>query len=109
MPSASAGQSAVEYSKDKEALRRAEKVSAGGGDSSQSQMRQAAGKTFYLREGVWTDSEFKAEDKLPVVTVKFASDEYFNLIKQEPKLADCFALDKRVVVVWKGKVYRIEE
>ena len=72
-------------------------------------MRQAAGKTFYLRDGVWTDSEFNADAKLPVVTLKFGSDEYFNLIGQEPKLAECFALDKRVVVVWNGKLYRVEE
>jgi len=108
MPSSAAGQSAVEFSKEKEALRTADKVSSGGG-STGNQMRQAAGKTFYLRDGIWTDSEFKAEDKLPVVTLKFASDEYFNLIGQEPKLAECFALDKRVTVVWKGKVYRVEE
>jgi hypothetical protein len=67
------------------------------------------GKTFYLLDGVWTDSEFKTESKLPVVTLKFASDEYFNLVGQEPKLAECFALGRRVVVVWKGKVYRVEE
>ncbi len=108
-PSSVAGRGAVEYSKGKEALRLAETVSIGASDSTASQMRQAAGRTFYLRDGVWTDSEFKAEDKLPVVTLKFASDEYFNLIGQEPKLADCFALDKRVVVVWKGKVYRVKE
>lgn len=108
MPKATSGRSAVEFSKEKEALSRADKVSSGG-SSTESQMRQVAGKTFYLRDGVWTDSEFKAEDKLPVVTLKFASDDYFKLIGQEPKLADCFALDKRVVVVWKGKVYRTEE
>jgi Ca-activated chloride channel homolog len=106
---ASAGRSAVEFSKDKEALRRAEKVVVTEDSKAEKGMRQVAGKTFYLREGVWTDSEFKPEDKLPVTTLKFASDEYFNLIGQEPKLAECFALDKRVVVVWKGKVYRVEE
>ena len=31
------------------------------------------------------------------------------VLAQEPKLADFFALGKRVMVVWKGKVYRIEE
>jgi hypothetical protein len=72
-------------------------------------MRQIAGKTFYFRDGVWTDSEYKAEAKLPVVTLKFASDEYFNLVGQDPKLADFLALGQRVVVVWKGKVYRVEE
>ena len=105
-PMEPAGRQAVEFSKEKEELRRADKVTdnkAGSG------MRQAAGKTFYLRDGVWTDSEFNADAKLPVVTLKFGSDEYFNLIGQEPKLAECFALDKRVVVVWNGKLYRVEE
>ena len=71
--------------------------------------RNVAGKNFYLRDGVWNDSEFKAEAKLPVVKLKFASDEYFNLIGKEPKLAEYFALGQRVVVVWKGNVYQVEE
>jgi len=100
----------VAFSKDKEELAKAEKLSTGTRTSgSAGQIRQVAGKTFYLRDEVWTDSEFKAEAKLPVVKLKFASDEYFNLIGQEPKLAECFALGQRVVVVWKGKVYQVEE
>ncbi len=110
VPAAVAGSDAVAFSKDKEELRQAEKLAKPSSSMSQmSQMRQVAGKTFYLRDGVWTDSEFKAEAKLPVVTLKFASDEYFDLTGQEPKLAECFALGQRVVVVWKGKVYRVEE
>ena len=101
------GQDAVAASKQKEELRKADKVPVA--DPAGGQMRQAAGKIFYLRDGVWTDSEFKADAKLPVVALKFSGDEYFNLIGQEPKLADCFALGKRVVVVWKGKIYRVDE
>ncbi len=102
-----AGRDAVTFSKEKEELLKADKVTPNS--PSANQIRQVAGKTFYLRDGVWTDSEFKAEDKLPVVTLKFASDDYFNLTEREPKLAECFALGQRVVVVWKGKVYRVEE
>jgi Ca-activated chloride channel homolog len=110
IPSGVAGSDAVAFSKDKEELAKAEKLSTGTRTSgSAGQIRQVAGKTFYLRDEVWTDSEFKAEAKLPVVKLKFASDEYFNLIGQEPKLAECFALGQRVVVVWKGKVYQVEE
>ncbi|MGH9766369.1 MAG: VIT and vWA domain-containing protein [Blastocatellia bacterium] len=108
-PKPVAGEEAVAFSKSKEALRRADKVASNSSELSSNQVRQVAGKTFYLRDGVWTDSEFKAEAKLPVVTLKFASDEYFNLTGQEPKIAECFALGQRVVVVWKGKVYRVEE
>jgi Ca-activated chloride channel family protein len=109
LPSGVAGSDAVAFSRDKEELRKAEKLAnVTRSSDSASQIRQVAGKTFYLRDGVWTDSEFKAEAKLSVVKLKFASDEYFDLIGQEPKLAECFALGQRVVVVWKGKVYQVE-
>jgi Ca-activated chloride channel homolog len=110
VPPSVAGSDAVAFSRDKEALSKAETVTVLTRSSdSASQIRQVAGKTFYLRDGVWTDSEFKAEAKLPVVKLKFASDEYFNLIAKEPKLAEYFALGQNVVVVWKGKVYQVEE
>ncbi len=109
--SASAGQGAVQASKQKEALRKADNVVREEAEqaATANTMRQVAGKTFYLRDGVWTDSEFKAEAKLPEVSLKFASDEYFKLINQTPKLADFFALGQRVAVVWQGKVYRVVE
>jgi hypothetical protein len=56
---------------------------------------------------VWTDSEFKAEAKLPETVVVFSSDEYFALLKQNEKLASYFALGERVVVVVEGRVYRV--
>jgi Ca-activated chloride channel homolog len=70
-------------------------------------VKTAGGKTFYLREGVWTDAEFKAEARLPETTIKFGSEEYFTLLKQKPRLGDFFALGERIVVVFEGKVYRI--
>jgi Mg-chelatase subunit ChlD len=103
----SSGQDAVVLSKEKEKLSRADKLESAEAVAGSS-LRQVAGKTFYLRDGVWTDSEFKAEDKLAVVTLKFGSDDYFNLIGQEPKLADYLALGERVVIVWKNKAYKVE-
>jgi Ca-activated chloride channel homolog len=102
-----AGKDAVDFSNNKEKLRNAENLAMAS--SSMSNMRNVASKNFYLRDGVWNDSEFKAEAKLPVVKLKFASDEYFDLIGKEPKLAEYFALGQRVVVVWNGKVYQVEE
>ena len=73
-----------------------------------SAVRNVGGKTFYLREGeVWTDAEFKADAKLAETSVAFGSEAYFDLLKREPKLADYFALGERVVVVFKGRVYRV--
>ncbi len=70
-------------------------------------MRRAGGKTFYLVDGVWIDSEFKAESKLAETAVTFGSDEYFALLKQNPKLGSYFSLGERVVVVFEGRVYRV--
>lgn len=102
------GQDAVVMSKQQERLRAAEIVVAPPSKQDANSILHAAGKTFYLRQGIWTDSEFKPEDKLPVVMLKFGSNEFFDLIGKEPKLAECFALGERVVVVWNGKVYKIE-
>ena len=77
------------------------------GDSLSSAVRTVGGKTFYLRDGVWTDAEFKAEARLPETAVKFGSDEYFALLKTERRLAEYFALGERVIVVFNGRVYRV--
>ena len=64
-------------------------------------------KNFYNQNGVWQDAEFKPETKLPEQKIKFGSDEFYALLKQEKDLAQFFALGEQVVVVWKGNVYRI--
>ncbi len=64
-------------------------------------------KNFYNQSGVWQDAEFKSEAKLAEVKLQFASDEYFDLLDKEKELAQFFSLGEEVVVVWKGKVYRV--
>jgi uncharacterized protein YegL len=103
-----AGKDAVVTSIKQAELRQADKAESAETVSG-GKMRQASGKTFYLRDDVWTDSDYKLETKLPVIKLTFASDEFFKLLAQEPKLADCFALGKKVVVVWEGKVYQVTE
>jgi Ca-activated chloride channel family protein len=70
-------------------------------------MRRVGEKTFYLVDGVWTDSEFKADASVPETVVTFGSDEYFALLKQNPKLGSYFSLGERVVVVFEGRVYKV--
>ena len=70
-------------------------------------VKRAGGKTFYLDNNVWVDSEFKADLGLPETALTFASDEYFALLKQIPKLGTYFALGEKVVVVFEGRVYRV--
>jgi Ca-activated chloride channel family protein len=106
-PIPTTGADAVQQSKQareqQESLRADDEETA----SASSQMRKVADKTFYLREGVWTDADFKPEAKLPETALAFGSDAYFDLLKRERKLADFFALGERVVVVYKGRVYRV--
>ena len=64
-------------------------------------------KTFYLREGVWTDAEIKADTRLPETTVTFGSDEYYALLRQVPALARYFALGEQVAVIHEGRLYRV--
>ncbi|HKS28663.1 MAG TPA: VIT and VWA domain-containing protein [Pyrinomonadaceae bacterium] len=73
-----------------------------------SSLKKTSGKTFYLRERVWTDSEFKQEARLPEVVVTFGSNEYYDLLKKERRLAEYFSLGEEVVVVLDGKVYRVK-
>lgn len=101
---ATTGALAVQQSKrdreQQETLRSDEDSPSGG-------VRKVGEKTFYLREGVWTDAEFKPEAKLPETALDFGSDEYFALLKREPQLARFFSLGERVVVVFNGRVYRV--
>ena len=66
-----------------------------------------ANKNFINQGNVWVDAEFKPDLKQTEVNLKFASDEYFAVLSREKELAQWFALGEEVVVVWKGKVYRV--
>jgi Ca-activated chloride channel family protein len=97
------GADAVQLSK----LSREQQESRRLRDDASDVVRRTGGKTFYLVDGVWTDSEFKPESRLPEVALVFGTDEYFSLLKQHPKLGSYFSLGERVVVVFEGRVYRV--
>jgi Ca-activated chloride channel family protein len=106
----SSGQGAVLASKD--AKKKQESVSVTADDEvirvdGQIAVKKVGIKTFYLENGVWIDSEFKEEAKMSETKLQFASNEYFDLVTKEKELAQFFALGEQVIVVWKGKVYRI--
>ena len=70
-------------------------------------VKTAGSKTFYFQGDIWTDSEFKADSRLPETKLLFGSDEYFALLKQKPALAQYFSLGEQVLVVFEGRVYRV--
>ncbi len=71
------------------------------------QNKFTANKNFFNQSGNWIDAEYKKEKNLPEVNLKFASDEFFALIRKEPEIAQYFSLGEQVTVVWKGKVYNV--
>jgi Ca-activated chloride channel family protein len=101
---ATTGAVAVQQSKRARAQQEVMRVDEGNASSA---IKSAGGKTFYLRESVWTDSEFKPGATLPETAVKFGSDEYFALLKQKPQLGAFFSLGERVVVILDGRIYRV--
>jgi Ca-activated chloride channel family protein len=104
---ASTGAVAVRQSKRDRAQQDAITIATEDKDTPSSAVRSVGSKTFYLRDDVWTDAEFKEDARMPVTTLSFGSDEYFALLKREPRLAEFFALGERVVVVYEGRVYRV--
>lgn len=102
---ATTGSVAVQQSKAARAQQEA--AFAKDDDTRTDVVRRVEGKTFYLIDGVWTDSEFKAGSGLPETTLTFGSDEYFELLKRNPKLGSYFSLGEKVVVVLEGRVYRV--
>jgi len=100
----STGAVAVQESKRARQQQEAAKLSE---DKPSALVRRVGGKTFYQRDGVWTDAELSGDPKLPETVLSFGSDEYFALLKQKPALAEYFSLGERVVVVFEGRVYRV--
>jgi Ca-activated chloride channel family protein len=102
------GEKAVIASKDRKAKQEAVTVTSEEDEILKTaNVKKAGVKTFYEENGVWIDGEFKEEAKLTEIKLKFASDEFFDLIAKEKELAQYFSLGEQVVVVWKSKVYRI--
>jgi Ca-activated chloride channel family protein len=62
-------------------------------------------KTFYLKDGVWTDSESK--DGASAVEVEFNSDAFYELVAAKPGLAKYLSVARNLIVVYDGVTYRI--
>ncbi len=61
-------------------------------------------KTFYLKNGFWTDADYKNEK---AEEVQFGTDRYFALTRSLPNMSRYLAVGKQVIVVVKGHAYKI--
>jgi Ca-activated chloride channel family protein len=64
-------------------------------------------KTFYLKDGFWTDSEYK--DGAPATEIAFNSDAFYRLLADKPGLAKYLSVGRSLIVVFDGVTYRIVE
>lgn len=92
---ATTGVQAFESARQSAALRNASSLDAAADVSVD--VRNAAGRTFMLRSGVWTDVATVASGA-SVIRVQPFSELYFNLMREIPQLREIFALSERVVV-----------
>lgn len=62
-------------------------------------VKTVEGRTFYLKEDdIWTDSRYD-EDAMSLTEIEFGSDEYFNFLSTNPKLAEYTSVGLEVIVV----------
>jgi hypothetical protein len=72
--------------------------------------RTSGTKTFHLTtDGVWVDDSCApADGDSGVISVKYLSDEYYNLLKAKPEMEGYFGIGDKVMVTVGGKTYKID-
>lgn len=90
--------------KNSDALASADKEEAEAGIKGS--VKSVEDKTFYFRDGFWTDSDFDAAKLKPEV-VEFGSKKYFDLVASSPELRKYFSAAANLVVVYKGHCYKV--
>jgi hypothetical protein len=79
--------------------------------SKREEERKVKGKTFWLRDGIWTDKNYKPAKKRVVVQFVRESEAYAQLLAKYPELKSYLQGlpgEARVIVVYKDVVYRID-
>ncbi len=71
-------------------------------------VQNVGSKTFVLRDGLWIDTTYDA-DQQAAQQIDFASEPYFELLETVPSLGKYLALGSRVLVVYDGDAYEIVE
>jgi hypothetical protein len=80
----------------------------GGYHAAQNDAQQARvvnGRAFYQNGGVWTDSTAQSQANIKQKQIAFNSDEYFELLKNQPQAAQWFALGNQLDIVLNDTLY----
>lgn len=70
-------------------------------------LRYAGSKTFFMRDSFWVDATFSGTETL--IDVEFASDAYFQLLRDQPSLGLYFAVGKNLIVSFGDVAYKVHE
>lgn len=62
-------------------------------------------KTFYLKDGVWTDASFDGKQKLQ--SISFGSKQYFDLMHNTPGITKYLSAGRQLILMYNGTGYRI--
>jgi hypothetical protein len=80
--------------------------SAGEADKNEADTRTVAGRRFRKERGIWTDTAY--DSSTATVNMARGSDQFKALVADEPEIKKIAEqLDGEVIVVWKGRAYRI--
>jgi len=101
---AKSGPAAVEVARHTRVMKESDRFSK---DLASSETREMAGRTFLLRGGVWTDSEY--DGKAETVKITYGSDAYFELLGKGGDIGKFLALGTRVIFRLENKWYQIVE
>jgi Ca-activated chloride channel homolog len=64
-------------------------------------------KTFYLRNGFWTDSTYDQAKSPKAQEITFGTKEYFDLLKNVPGISKYLSVGRQVIVVHQGHTYKV--
>ena len=101
---AKSGALAVDMARHTRVMKESERFSK---DLASAEMREVAGRTFLLRDGVWTDSEY--DGKAETVKITYGSDAYFDLLGKGGDIGKFLALGTKVIFRFEGKWYHVVE
>jgi len=110
LPTAPAiGAPAAEKAELEADLRGAESAGSGMMPEAAAQVvRMIGSKTFFLQDGVWTDTAFDPS-QMSTTQVGFGSEDYFDLLAARPEWGTYLALGERVIFIAEGKAYEVIE
>ncbi len=98
---------AVAVAREKELNKMKTKELVQDRDSKSSGMKWIEGKTFYLKDGFWTDSALLEGTHREPQVIQFGSSQYFDLVKKHPGITRFLGAGPKVIILFEGMCVKI--